>query len=232
MTESFPVPNAPLSDASGLHRSGPHPHGPKEGTGASDHDLAALLAEAWRISRERHGNLLSVHTTGMFVVNGNRGGYRAVSITGEDCALDCEHCKGSLLKTMPHAADPQSLLRFGREAEERGDHGVLVTGGCDDMGRLPWKSFLPAIRTLKNSTSLIVTVHAGQTDAETALALKEAGVDQALVDVVGDEQTATQVYHLPGGTATIRKTMESLAAAEVEIVPHILFGIHYGRRKG
>ncbi len=198
----------------------------------ADHELASLLEEAWKISRDRHGNILNVHTPGMFVVNGSRGRYRAVSITGESCDLACEHCKGSLLKTMPHAPDPESLLRFGKDAEERGDHGILITGGCDDAGRLPWKEFVSTIRVLKNSTSLTVTVHAGQTDPETSLALKEAGVDQALVDVIGDEKTATDVYHLPGGTATIRKTLESLSRAGIEIVPHVLFGIHYGRQRG
>jgi uncharacterized radical SAM superfamily protein len=168
----------------------------------------------------------------MFVVDGRRGRYRAVSITGSRCELDCEHCKGSLLKTMAHAPTPEDLLRLGRAAAERGDHGVLVTGGCDHAGRLPWKSFLPVIERLRSETDLIITVHAGQTDRATATALKAAGVRQALVDVIGDDATARDVYHLPEGTASIRRTMESLAHAELEIVPHILFGIHYGREIG
>jgi lipoyl synthase len=209
-----------------------NPGSPDPGDKVWGNEFAALLDEAWEVSRERHGRILSVHTPGMFVVNGRRGRYRAVSITGDKCSLDCDHCKGTLLRTMPHALDPQGLLRFGLEAEARGDHGILVTGGCDDEGRLPWKEFLPAIRSLKKSTTLTITVHAGQVDPDTSRSLKEAGVDQALVDVIGDEDTAREVYHLPGGTATIRKTLDSLAAAEIEIVPHILFGIHYGVQKG
>jgi len=195
-------------------------------------DQASLVNEAWRVSREKHGNRLTVHIPGMFVVDGARGRYRAVSITGDRCDLDCEHCKGSLLKTMAHAADPASLLRLGFEAASRMDYGLLVTGGCDASGRLPWKEFVPAIRKLKAETNLIVTVHAGQTDLHTAQALKDAGVDQALVDVIGDEVTAQEVYHLKEGTATIRRTMESLSKAGLEIVPHVIFGIHYGREQG
>lgn len=155
-----------------------------------------------------------------------------MSITGERCDLDCEHCKGSLLKTMAHAPDPASLLRIGSEAAARQDHGLLITGGCDTIGRLPWKEFLPAIQELKAKTNLIITVHAGQTDVQTARALKDAGVDQALVDLIADDATAKEVYHLSEGTVTVRRTMESLSQAGLEIVPHVIFGIHYGREKG
>ena len=207
--------------------------GDRRGRGSAElEQLSALLDRAWIESRSRHGNRLTVHVPGMFVVNGRRGRYRAISITGDRCELDCDHCKGSLLRTMPRASDPEILLSRGLEAAERGDFGLLVTGGCDAQGRLPWKGFLGAIRSLKNSTNLTITVHSGQVDRETAVALKEAGVDQALVDVIGDDATARKVYHLPGGTSTIRRTMDSLAAAGLEIVPHILFGLYYGIERG
>ncbi|MBI5251881.1 MAG: radical SAM protein [Desulfomonile tiedjei] len=191
-----------------------------------------LLDEAWNLSRARHGCSLSVHIPGMFVVNGRRGRYRAISITGDKCDLACEHCKGTLLRTMPNAPTPDSLVERGKEAVERGDYGILITGGCDSTGRLPWKEFIPAIKRLKTETDLIVTVHAGQVDLDAALALKGAGVDQALVDVIGDDSTASQVYHLDNGVSAIAKTMDSLALAGLEIIPHILFGLHYGQMKG
>jgi hypothetical protein len=197
-----------------------------------DEELSHLLDSAWAKSRLYHGNNLTVHIPGMFLVDGRRGKYRAVSITGDKCELGCEHCKGLLLKTMSAAASPEILLNFGKEAAERGDRGILVTGGCDSKGRLPWKEFLPAIRTLKAKTDLTVSVHAGQVDRETAFALKESGVDQALVDIIGDDDTARYVYHLEEGTAGIRRTMESLASAELEIIPHVVYGIHYGMENG
>jgi lipoyl synthase len=197
-----------------------------------DPELGALLAQAWDASRSRHGNRLNVHIPGMFVVNGVRGRYRAVSITGTRCDLDCEHCKGLLLRTMPPAPDPETLLRLGLEAKARGDYGMLITGGCDASGRLPWQGYLQVIRKLKATTDLTITVHAGQVDLETGRGLKDSGVDQALVDVMGDDATARGVYHLAEGTAQIRRTLDSLAAVGLEIVPHILFGIHYGMERG
>ncbi len=197
-----------------------------------DADLSHPFDRAWNESRSHHGSCLTVHIPGMFVVNGRRGKYRAVSITGSKCDLGCEHCKGSLLKTMPAVETPEKLLRFGREAAERGDRGILVTGGCDTNGRLPWNEFATAISALKAETDLAISVHTGQIDRETARTLKESGVDQALVDIIGDDTTAREVYHLAEGTSAIRRTMESLALAGLEIIPHVVFGIHYGRERG
>jgi hypothetical protein len=115
-----------------------------------DDELESLLQEAWHESRRHHGNRLTVHVPGMFVVNGTRGRYRAVSITGDRCDLDCEHCKGTLLETMPQALEPAALVDLGLAAAERGDHGMLVTGGCDLEGRLPWKKYASAIERVKS----------------------------------------------------------------------------------
>jgi uncharacterized radical SAM superfamily protein len=197
-----------------------------------DPSLEELFARAWKESRARHGNHLSVHIPGMFVVNGRRGRFRAVSITGDVCALDCEHCKGLLLKTMAHADTSDELLRLGHETVARGDHGMLITGGCDDRGRLPWDKFLDAIDRLTSETDLTITVHAGQVDKQTAKGLKKAGVRQALVDVIGDDSTARDVYHFKDGVSTIFRTLDYLNEVGLEIVPHIVYGLHYGKEKG
>lgn len=194
--------------------------------------LAEGLAEAWSLSRSIHGNEFIAHIPGMFVVNGRRGRYRAVSITGDRCDLSCDHCKGKLLETMAHAPDPDSLQRIAFEARDRGDVGMLISGGCDSSGRLPWRDFIPAIARLAEETGLTVTVHPGQVDRQTAVALKDAGVSQALVDVIGHDETVRQVYHLEEGVSAIRRTMDNLAAAGLEMVPHVLFGLHYGRQLG
>jgi uncharacterized radical SAM superfamily protein len=62
--------------------------------------------------------------------------------------------------------------------------------------------------------------------------LKDAGVDQALIDVMGADDTARDVCHLSDGIESIRRTLDSLAEADLEIVPHIIFGIHYGQQRG
>jgi len=194
--------------------------------------LCHLFDSAWTLSRSVFGNVLSVHVPGMFVVNGRRGRYRAVSITGERCELGCEHCKGALLETMLFAGDSNTLKKIGLEASARGDCGMLISGGCDPGGRLPWHDFCDAIAYLKHHTKLKISVHTGILDHATALLLKDAGVDQALIDVIGDEATAANVYHLENGVDLIKESLESLARVELETIPHILFGLHYGQEKG
>lgn len=194
--------------------------------------MSHVFDTAWTLSRSFCGNVLSAHVPGMFVVNGRRGRYRAVSITEDRCELGCEHCKGTLLKTMLHAGDAAALKKIGLQASARGDSGILISGGCDFGGKLPWDDFYGAIAYLKQHTSLKITVHTGIIDYSTALSLKHAGVDQALVDVIGDELTAALVYHLPNGVDLIKRSMENLARADLETVPHILFGLHYGMERG
>jgi uncharacterized radical SAM superfamily protein len=168
----------------------------------------------------------------MFVINGQRGSYHTVSITGTRCDLACDHCGGQLLKKMSPAVSPEDLVSFGLKAAARGDKGILVSGGCDEHGSLPWSNFVEAIEEIKQKTNLIVTVHTGQVDFATALALRDAGVDQALIDVIGDDSTAREVFHLEKGTTTIIKSMDALFQAGLEVVPHILYGIYYGRERG
>jgi hypothetical protein len=197
-----------------------------------DESLESRLNRANHISRSIHGNKLVIYSPGMFVVHGVRGKYRAISITGDRCELSCEHCKGALLKTMPSATTPQALEKAAILAQSRGDKGILITGGCDSMGALPWPDFLDSIRWIKDNSDLMVTVHAGQVKERTALGLKAAGVDQALVDIIGDEDTARNVYHLPQGVSSVSKSLDALFSAGLEVAPHIVCGLNYGKMSG
>src|SRR5271157_4329682 len=96
-----------------------------------DEEMSSVFERAWAESRTRHGSRLTAYLPGMFVVDGRRGKYRAISITGDKCDLDCDHCKGTLLRSMEQALSPDDLKRQGQAAVDRGDHGILVTGGCD-----------------------------------------------------------------------------------------------------
>lgn len=186
------------------------------------------MSNAWRLSRADHGNTLVNYLPGMFIVNGARGAYRAVSITGDRCELSCEHCKGGLLTTMPAVQIPDSLKRIALQAQERGDEGILITGGCDTNGKLPWGAFFETIAWIKGNTQLLVSVHSGQLNYSEAVKLKESGVDQALLDIIGDDETAEKICHLPNGVSTIRATLDALFSAGLEVAPHIVFGLNFG----
>lgn len=194
--------------------------------------LEDRLAEARRTSRRHHGRTLTFFLPGMFRLDGRTGKYPALSVTGRDCAFSCEHCKGVLLKTMLPCPSPDELLARARELKARGNHGILVSGGCDGSGQLPWARFAPALRRIKAETGLIVSVHAGFPDARQAELLKEAGVDQVLVDVIGDDGTLSQVYHAPFGVERVRETLRVLRETGLALVPHVVCGLHFGRLAG
>ena len=100
------------------------------------------------------------------------------------------------------------------------------------MGRLPWDDVISAIGEVKRQTDLYVSIHCGLIDPKTANRLKEAGVDEALIDVIGDDRTYRDIYHLESGVNRIQQSLESLEKAGLPVVPHIVCGLYYGKMKG
>jgi len=182
--------------------------------------------------RHNPGKRITFYVPGMFRLDGVCGKYPAISITGSRCALNCDHCKGKILESMTPATSSRRLVDTCLAMAEKGNTGVLISGGCDRDGRLPWPEFAPAISEIKARTRLFVSVHSGLLDLDTACRLKEAGVDQALIDVIGDDQTFRDVYHVPFGVSRIEESLESLQKAGLPTVPHIVCGLFHGRIQG
>ena len=194
--------------------------------------LADRLQKARELSWRHLGKTIIFFLPGMFRLDGTTGKYPALSITGGDCALGCDHCQGAILSSMIPAQSPEQLVSQCRRLAAKGHHGVLVSGGCNGEGGLPWDRFYPAIKAIKAETELFISVHCGLVGDRSAFELKQAGVDQALVDVIGDDETFKTVYHVPFGVNRIEATMASLQRAGIPIVPHIVCGIHYGKTRG
>lgn len=174
---------------------------------------------------------MGFYVPGMFFYDGRRGRFPALSVTGPDCALGCGHCQGKLLEPMIPADDPQSLIQSALNLHKNGALGILISGGCDGRGRLPWARFKGAIESIKQQTSLLVAVHTGFVDRRQAGELAAAGVDVAMFDVIGDEETLRLVYGLDG-RALVADSLMALVEAGLEVVPHVVVGLHHGRIKG
>jgi uncharacterized radical SAM superfamily protein len=190
-----------------------------------------LFDQAWKVTRENHGSNVTFYLPGMIRYGKMRGLYPALSLTGNRCQLLCEHCKGLLLKPMIKAEDPETLITKCLKLAHSGHSGVLLSGGSDREGRLPWKKFYQAIKKIKTETDLFLSVHSGFLDFNTAVALKEAGVDQALIDVMGDEETAKKIYHLDSLQKVIT-SLENLFKSGLDVVPHIVAGLMHGKIQG
>ncbi|RJQ63707.1 MAG: radical SAM protein [Desulfobacteraceae bacterium] len=193
------------------------------------YEIDEKLKEARELSWQNFGKTITFYVPGMFRCDGMTGKYPSVSITGSRCALNCDHCGGKLLASMIDASTPDRLLEKCLAFEEKGYSGVLITGGCDPGGRLPWSSFLDAISEVRKRTGLYLSVHSGLVDDETAFRLKQAGIDQALIDVVGDDRTLQDIYHVPFGIDRIVHSLQALQKAGLSSVPHIVCGLHYGK---
>jgi len=92
--------------------------------------LDEKLQAAREMSWETFGKKLTFYVPGMIRCDGVSGKYQAVSITGEACALQCEHCKGELLRSMIRAATPRALVDQCIQLAERGNHVATETGAC------------------------------------------------------------------------------------------------------
>jgi uncharacterized radical SAM superfamily protein len=190
-----------------------------------------LFQEAWETARSNFGYDFTFYLPGMIRYGRERGRYPAISITGSRCDLLCEHCKGRLLDPMIQVSEPEDLVERSERLSKQGALGVLLSGGSDPQARLPWPKFYDAIRKVSEKTGLFISGHVGLPDRVTAAQLYEAGVKQALVDVMGDQETASTVYHLRN-LKQVQETLESISETGLQLVPHVVAGLFYGKIKG
>ncbi|MEO0162548.1 MAG: radical SAM protein [candidate division WOR-3 bacterium] len=192
-------------------------------------ELKDLAHKARELSYSHHGRKITFYIPGMFYYNGIRGNFPAISITGQSCQLHCHHCQGKLLHTMIPVRDFDELIAVGERLAKDQAVGFLLSGGFDTNHTLPIKEFIPAIKRLKEKTNLKISLHCGILDPETCYQLKDAGLDQALIDVIGADETIRRVYHTKISVREIFQTIENLLNARITVIPHIVIGIDYGR---
>jgi uncharacterized radical SAM superfamily protein len=200
--------------------------------------LAVLQEEAFRLRKAHFGNELtfSFPDTVSYqdaTLSLRKDRFAAISVTGNRCDLRCTHCKGKLLESMIPAADPMTFSKAVDHLRFNGAHGILVSGGADHNGEVPLEKFIPSIKTLKEEDPQFrVIVHTGLLQRETARKLKEAAIDQILIDVIGDDDTIREVYHLDKKVEDYEETLWMLKAMGHRLAPHIIIGHHFGEIRG
>jgi len=158
--------------------------------------------------------------------------FPSISITGKFCALRCKHCLGKILETMIPATSPDSLINTCKKLKERGSVGCLISGGCLPDGSVPLDGFTDAIAQVKRDLDLTIVVHTGIISDSTARKLKNAGIDAALIDIIGSNETIRKIYHLNAKVEDYDKSLKALSDSGISLVPHVLVGLHYGTLKG
>jgi uncharacterized radical SAM superfamily protein len=111
--------------------------------------------------------------------------------------------------------------------------GFLLSGGSNRRNEIPYERFYPVVEQLKRDFPyLSIAIHTALTDEAGARAMEAAGVDTAMMDVIGADETIREVYHLDRPVADFEATLAALTATSMKVSPHIVVGLHYGRVLG
>lgn len=162
-----------------------------------------------------------------------KNAWPAVSITGGDCKLQCDHCKAKILDPMIPARTPEALWRVVNGIIEQGAQGMLLTGGSNHRNEVEYGPYYSTIRRIKDSfPDFRIAVHTALVDEDGARSMEQSGIDVAMMDVIGAQDTITQVYHLKRRVDDFERTLEVLVSTRMKVVPHIVIGLHYGRLLG
>jgi len=159
--------------------------------------------------------------------------FPAISTTGGECALSCKHCSGRYLEGMIPAVTPDELLNVSESLVSENGQGFLLSGGCDERGRVRLADFIPAIEEIKSTTSLRINAHIGLTPKDELRRLVRSGIDAFSVDVFGDDATVREVTGLDARAEDYIEVVRGLKAEGAPLVaPHICAGIQAGRLGG
>ncbi len=111
--------------------------------------------------------------------------------------------------------------------------GFLLSGGSNRRNEIPYERYYPVVEALKRDfPAMKIAIHTALTDERGARAMESAGVDTAMMDVIGADETIRDVYHLDRPVEDFEATLAALCSTSMEVSPHIVIGLHYGRMLG
>jgi uncharacterized radical SAM superfamily protein len=142
----------------------------------------------------------------------------AISLTGDQCALDCAHCGRHYLQGMTDIS----------KADVTGMSSCLISGGCDIRGKVPVTSHVDQIAALRPGRTL--NWHVGMIDEGEISALAPL-VDVISFDFVGDDTTIHQVYGLDYSVDHYVQEYTMLRR-HARVVPHLTLGLLGGQFSG
>lgn len=163
-----------------------------------------------------------------------KNSFPAFSITAGACALMCDHCQAKILAPMIPATSPGMLEEKVRKLiASQGLQGFLLSGGSNRHNEIRYRRFYPVIETLKRDFPFLkIAIHTALTDEAGARSMASAGVDTAMLDIIGAPETIRDVYHLDRPVADFEASLAALCSTGMEVTPHIVIGLHYGRLLG
>jgi len=184
-------------------------------------DLKPFLTLAYNLKKKNFGNLLKIY------IPNKR--FPAISITGSECSLHCEHCNKKYLDGMKPILSNNELKTYLMDLHDNNGIGVLLSGGCLPDGSVPLLNYLDSIKEIKKKTNLIINAHTGLLNEETARKLAQVGVDIVSFDINMDMEVIRDIYHLDKDLDDYKRAIGYMQKYDINIVPHICIGLHYGK---
>ncbi len=154
------------------------------------------------------------------------------SITGNTCSLKCDHCNAEILKSMAPVLEPRDLYERARVIYGSEGHGFLLSGGSNSKGIVDILPYIATIKRIKSDFNLKVIVHCGLVTEEIADGLLDAGIDSAMLDIIGDEDTICKVYHLNATVEDYDNSLKYLSERNINSSPHVVIGLKHGKIAG
>ncbi|MEW6592401.1 MAG: radical SAM protein [Candidatus Hadarchaeota archaeon] len=146
--------------------------------------------------------------------------------------MSCKHCNRHYLEGMISCSSPDMLFKKCAKLASGGARGVLLSGGYNSEGYVPFEPFLDAIAKAKSKTGLFISVHTGIAPGWLANELGHAGVDQADFDVIGNDATIKFVLGLDKKVEDYRRSIKALDRTLPHVAPHVCVGVHGGQLRG
>ncbi|NNC76658.1 MAG: radical SAM protein [Woeseiaceae bacterium] len=201
---------------------------------------AALVADFERRAADREPRLIrfSTPTFKEYASNElqgcNKNSFPAFSITAGACGLNCDHCQKKILEPMIPATNPQMLdTKVRHLIETEGLNGFLLSGGSNKRNEIRYSRYMPVVEKLKTDfPDLKIAIHSALLDESRAKEMEAAGVDTVMMDVIGAQETINEVYKLDRPVDDFEATLAALCTTSMEVTPHIVIGLHYGRILG
>lgn len=196
---------------------------------AMQRDAAAVAGRPIRFSTPTFKDYASTELKGCA-----KNSFPSFSITAGACGLNCDHCQAKILEPMIPATSPEMLdMKVRHLAHTQGLNGFLLSGGSNRRNEIRYERFYPVVERLKRDfPTMRIAIHTALTDERGARAMEAAGVDTAMMDVIGADETIRDVYHLERPVADFEATLAALCSTTMEVTPHIVIGLHYGRILG
>ncbi len=178
-----------------------------------------------------YGPGLKPHTTSEF--SGSMKEFVSISVTGRNCALNCEHCNTKMLDNMLDLPSfDGSLFDMAKDVKAKGAKGILVSGGSNIRNQVPLLQHMDDMKRIRRELGMVIRVHPGLPDEETCEALADVGVDGVMLDIIGDQETITDVYHLDAQPSDYEAVLERLHRHKIPAIPHIVLGHYFGKMNG